>query len=70
MAFQPEFSESLDTVPNVYCLCPNCHRAVHYAKKETTKTILENLIGKRDVLSDFNMGVNDLYALYGVEDIV
>jgi len=69
MAFQAGFKKNLDTVPNVYCLCPNCHRAVHYAKKETTKLILEKLIAKRNILTDFHIDRNDLYALYGVEDI-
>jgi predicted HNH restriction endonuclease len=28
-----EFSKSLDTMSNVFCLCPYCHRAVYHAEE-------------------------------------
>lgn len=30
MRFQPEFKTSIDVYSNVICLCPICHRLLHY----------------------------------------
>lgn len=70
MQFQAEFQKTLDTETNIFCLCPNCHRAVHYAQTDTTKNILENLITRRNILPDFGLNNGDLHALYGVEEII
>ena len=31
---QEEFNVSLDVYANVICLCPTCHRMLHYARTE------------------------------------
>lgn len=68
MRFQAEFDSSLDIVENVFCLCPNCHRAIHHAIDCTARLMLDTLVDKRDVLTGFDLTGADLNALYGVEE--
>ena len=34
MKLQPQFDKSLDVYANIICLCPLCHRKIHYGLKE------------------------------------
>lgn len=70
IGLQGEFTESLDTVHNVFCLCPYCHRAVHHAEEPIARNILSSLADKRAVLNRFALSVPDLYSLYAIEEIV
>lgn len=70
IGLQGDFRESLDTVHNVFCLCPNCHRAVHHAEKYLARSILSSLACSRDVLDRFSLSVDDLFSLYAIEEIV
>ena len=70
MSLQGEFSESLDTIHNVFCLCPFCHRAVHHAENRVARDILNSLSSKRNVLNTFSVSIPDLYRLYAIEEIV
>lgn len=38
---------NLDRVSNIVCLCPTCHREIHYANEETRYTILKALYDER-----------------------
>lgn len=66
---QKELAKSVDTVENVFCLCPFCHRAVHHAEESLARQILRTLTFKRPVLETFSLSVNDLFGLYSVEEI-
>jgi len=71
MSLQKTTDISLDTLNNIFCLCPHCHRAIHLAEKTTTKIIIDNLVNKRpDVLSILNDNISDVYNYYSVEDII
>lgn len=70
IGIQGEFTESLDTIDNVFCLCPFCHRAVHHAEEPLARDILSSLADRRDVLKRLDLSVSDLYSLYAVEEIV
>jgi len=70
IGLQGEFSESLDTIHNVFCLCPYCHRAVHHAEEFIARDILSSLANKRDILNRFALSLPDLYSLYAIEEIV
>lgn len=70
MSLQGSFSKPLDSLCNVFCLCPNCHRAVHHAEVGQAREILQTLAGTRDVLTKYNLGIEDLYTLYSVEIII
>jgi len=71
MSLQKNTETPLDTLDNIFCLCPHCHRAIHLAEKTTTKTIIDSLVDKRpDVLSILNNNISDIYNYYSVENIV
>ena len=69
MGLQNDFKKSLDTVHNVFCLCPYCHRAVHQATEPVSKKILGTLAEQRPVLNEYSLSLNDLFGLYAVETI-
>jgi predicted HNH restriction endonuclease len=69
MGLQKEFKKSLDTIHNVFCLCPHCHRAVHYANEPLARKILSTLADQRPVLNEYSLNINDLFGLYAVEKI-
>ena len=39
--------KNIDCLENIVCLCPTCHRAVHFGNKETVKDIVNNLYSKQ-----------------------
>jgi len=70
MSLQKDTDKQLDTIENIYCLCPYCHRAIHHAEKDTTRDIIETLVNQRpSVLSILNNDVSDIYNFYAVEEI-
>jgi len=69
ISLQNEFGSPLDTVDNVFSLCPYCHRAVHHAEENTARDILETLASRREVLDSFDLCVPDLFSIYAVETI-
>lgn len=71
MSLQSETIQTLDTLDNIYCLCPYCHRAIHHAEKEHAKIIIRTLIEKRPaVLNILNNNINDIFSYYAIEDIL
>ena len=69
IGLQSEFNKSLDTVHNIFCLCPFCHRAVHHAVSSFARTILGKLSSQRAVLDEYDLSIPELYTLYAVEEI-
>jgi 5-methylcytosine-specific restriction protein A len=71
ISLQDELKTNLDRLDNLFCLCPNCHRAIHYSEKNYSKKIIERLIIKRPTILDIlSIGKDDLYKYYSVEDIL
>ena len=69
--FQSNFPrKSLDSLNNLCCLCPTCHRAIHHAEESYARQILKKLSENRNIKSFYNVEVEDLYRLYAVEEIV
>lgn len=48
MSQQLNFNVSLDVTSNIVCLCPNCHRALHYGDKGVVKNKLQILLELRN----------------------
>lgn len=69
LGLQKEYSKSLDTIHNVFCLCPTCHRAVHHANEPYARAILGSLATKSTILEELSLTVPDLFGLYAVEEI-
>lgn len=60
---------NIDCVENVVCLCPTCHRKIHFGSPEEKKTLIERLYMKQiSKLSEANLAIslNELYELYGL----
>ena len=60
------FDESLDILDNIFCLCPNCHRAIHHAEENFAKALINTLCKRSNVLSKFSLEVEDLFYLYSI----
>lgn len=69
MSTQSSFPVSLDNLNNVFSLCPGCHRAVHHAEAPVARSILESLASRRNVLASLGLGLEDLYVMYGINEI-
>lgn len=69
LSLQRDFIRPLDTIHNLFCLCPYCHRAVHNANEPMAREILEHLASQSSVLNDFSLTVPELFGLYAVEEI-
>jgi len=57
----------LDREENIVCICPNCHRAIHYGDVDTKKRLIEILYKKqRPILTSvgINIPLDELIALY------
>jgi len=70
MAVQSGTMVKLDTINNIYCLCPHCHREIHYGQADTIRRTIDSLVNARpEVLSILNNKIDDIYSFYAVEDI-
>lgn len=47
MKYQEKFSNSLDVYANVVCLCPICHRMLHYGEDEQRETVVKKIYHDR-----------------------
>lgn len=47
MKLQPNFGKSLDVYANVICLCPICHKRIHYGVKDDKQLMLDAIYSKR-----------------------
>lgn len=55
---QSKFKYSLDVSENIICLCPTCHRKIHYADEETINNCVAKLLAKH----------MDLYDIFEFDD--
>lgn len=69
MGLQADFDKPLDTIHNVFCLCPYCHRAVHHAEEFFAREILNSLASRGSILKEFSLNIPELFSLYAVEEI-
>lgn len=47
LSHQKQFKYSLDIYANVICLCPICHRLLHYGRMSDREKILDQIYGER-----------------------
>lgn len=52
MKFQDEFSNSLDVYANIICLCPLCHRKIHYGMRAEKEKMSHQLYEMREARLD------------------
>ena len=68
MKAQKNFEKNIDRSDNICCLCPNCHRAIHYGTKKEKKARLTLLykekmekLKENDIYIDFEELINKYY---------
>lgn len=68
MKAQRNFENNIDRSDNICCLCPNCHRAIHYGTMEEKKSRLTLLYNEKieklksnDIHIDFEELINKYY---------
>lgn len=69
VAKSPDFAVSLDVEPNIVVLCPNCHRAIHYAESQHKIELLTRFYDQRiNGLSQcgIDLSLEQLLKYYGV----
>jgi 5-methylcytosine-specific restriction protein A len=49
MKLQSNFDKSLDIYANIICLCPICHRKIHYGLKEDRRLLMSQIYDNRSV---------------------
>lgn len=67
MAYQDNFSYSLDVESNVISLCPNCHKLLHHGTDEEKFDIIKILLSNRiERLKKANISIsfNELKKCY------
>lgn len=67
MSYQDRFEYSLDVIPNIVALCPNCHRLLHHGKLSDKEHILEKLFSSRQLKlreAGIDLKLNDLFRMY------
>lgn len=67
---QKHYKQKLDSLDNLCCLCPYCHSAVHHASEELAREILVRVAKLRSIQLHFNVGNEELFRLYSVEEIL
>lgn len=64
-----KFGRNIDCVENIICLCPTCHRRIHFGSKEERKQIIEDLYNKQIKSMravGFDISVEELLSLYDI----
>ena len=65
--FWSKFKRNIDCVENIICLCPTCHRRIHFGSKEEKGTIIKSLYQKQ-ILSlktvGLDISIEELLSLY------
>ena len=67
LAFQNKYKVSLDVHANIAVLCPNCHRAIHYADGVKKSELLKQLFEIREsdlAQAGIVITIGDLISLY------
>ena len=66
MHYQEKFDKSIDVYANVVCLCPICHRLLHYGQSEQKKQLLSQIYETRKdrmKISGIKISKNDFIEL-------
>ncbi|MDY4367641.1 HNH endonuclease signature motif containing protein [Pectobacterium brasiliense] len=68
LSVQKDFSTSLDHIYNIFSLCPNCHRKIHFGSVKDKEEILERLYSSREelFLSSWALSFEQLCNYYGI----
>lgn len=63
-----KFELSIDHSKNIYSLCPNCHRQIHYGKPEDKKQLIDLLFNTRNNIYKEYYNINNAKQIYKYYD--
>ena len=58
------FTQDLDVIENILCLCPTCHRKIHFGINEVKQIMLEEILDKTKIVLYFNINLMQLKEIY------
>ncbi|UPS45573.1 HNH endonuclease [Prevotella sp. E15-22] len=64
-----KFGRNIDCVENIICLCPTCHRRIHFGSKEEKETIIKALYQKQISslkAAGIDISLEELFSLYDI----
>lgn len=70
MATQGLFQYNIDFADNIICLCPNCHRRIHYGVKSDKSEMVQKFYKERhEKIEAYNVDIkyNDLELFYNIK---
>lgn len=70
MATQGLFQYNIDFADNIICLCPNCHRRIHYGVKSDKGEMVQKFYKERhEKIGSFKVNIkyNDLKLFYNIK---
>ncbi len=70
MATQGLFKYNIDFADNIICLCPNCHRRIHYGVKSDKSKMVQKFYKERhEKIESFKVDIkyNDLELFYNIK---
>ncbi len=65
--FWSKFKRNIDCIENIICLCPTCHRRIHFGSKEEKEAIIKILNEKRKsalIAAGIDISLEELLSLY------
>lgn len=67
--FWEKYGRNIDCVSNIICLCPTCHRKIHYASNEEKTKMIEQIYAERKnelIDAGLNISLSELLRLYNI----
>ena len=67
--FWDKYSYNVDSLSNIVCICPTCHRRIHYGNADEKREILTTLYNRQIPLylkDGLNISLDDLLKLYNL----
>lgn len=65
--FWSENKRNIDCPENIICLCPTCHRRIHFGSKDEKDALIRDLYNKRKLslqAVDLDIAIEELLLLY------
>lgn len=65
-----KYGVNIDCQANIVCLCPTCHRQIHYGTSDVKRTLIEKLYNEtREKLEKvgITLTLRELLKLYSIE---
>ncbi|VAW43490.1 hypothetical protein MNBD_CHLOROFLEXI01-2380 [hydrothermal vent metagenome] len=70
ISLQERFTTPLDTMNNVFALCPTCHKAIHYARIDYRSEVVSVLFRQRPFLATkYALTLDQALQFYNCDDL-